>query len=106
MLHFVHQQVSKCVCLLFGVEQVLYNVSLEFFLWKQLLAAAENSTIRAVRVNQNSKFMDQSAQQQAETHHKALYSQEELQIKTHFKFGNNSQVQLRCCQQNEGHMRN
>ena len=43
------------MCLLFGAEQVVYSGFLEFFLWKQLPAAAQNDAMRALRVNQNSK---------------------------------------------------
>ncbi len=62
MPHYVHQLVSKCVCLVFAAEQVVYSGFLEIFHWKQLPAAAKNNAMRAVRVNQNSKVA-------AETHH-------------------------------------
>ncbi len=31
--HDVHQQLSNCVCLLFGAEQVVYSDLLELFFW-------------------------------------------------------------------------
>ncbi len=53
MLHYGHQLVAICVCLLFGAEQVVYRGFIELFHWKKkLLAAAKNNTMRAV--NQNS----------------------------------------------------
>ncbi len=45
MLHYVHQLVSNCVCLLFAAEQVVYSWFLELFL-------PPKATMRAVRVNQ------------------------------------------------------
>ncbi len=35
MLHYVHQLLSDCVCLLFAAEQVVYSDFLQLFLWKQ-----------------------------------------------------------------------
>ncbi len=46
MLHYVHQQVANCVCMLFGAEQVENSLSLLF---------TENILMRAMTVNQNSK---------------------------------------------------
>ncbi len=40
MLHYVHQLVSNCVCLLFGGEQGVYRGVLELLRWKHLPAAA------------------------------------------------------------------
>ncbi len=45
MLHYVHQLVSNCVCLLFAAEQIVYTGFLELLLWKQLRAATKNDTI-------------------------------------------------------------
>ncbi len=55
MLHYVHQLVSNCVCLLFAAEQVVYRGFIELYTCKQLPAVAKNDAVRAVRVNQNSK---------------------------------------------------
>ncbi len=51
MLHYVHQLVANCVCQ-FGIERVMYT--------RFPLKIAENN---AVRVNQNSKVVGQTAQQ-------------------------------------------
>ena len=48
MFHYVHQLVVNCVCLQLDAEQVVYSEFLE-------PAVAENNTVRALRVNQNSK---------------------------------------------------
>ncbi len=63
MLHCVHQQLSNCVCLPVGAEQLVFSRFLELFHKKLLLAAAENDAIKAVRVNQNSKVVDRTARQ-------------------------------------------
>ncbi len=63
MLHCVHQQVTNCVCLLFGAELLMYTGFLELFRWKQLPAAAENDALGVVRVNQNSEIAGQTAKQ-------------------------------------------
>ncbi len=44
MLHFLHQQVAKFVCLLFGDGKVAYSKYLQLFCWKQLPAAVKNIT--------------------------------------------------------------
>ncbi len=54
MLHYVHQQVSNCVCLL-----AFYSFS------------SENGAMCGVRVKQNSK-VGRADKQWAETHYKAL----------------------------------
>ncbi len=42
MLHYVHQLVSNCVCLLFDAEQVVFSKFLKLFHRKKLPAVAEN----------------------------------------------------------------
>ncbi len=56
MLHFVHQLVANCVCLLFGAEQVVYSGFLEFYHWKQLPAASGKNAIRVMWLNKNSRL--------------------------------------------------
>lgn len=51
-LHYVHQLVSKHVCLTFGAEQFVYGVFLELL---HIKIGNENDTMRAVTVNQNRK---------------------------------------------------
>ncbi len=61
MLRYAHQLVANCVCLLFGAgQQVVYKGFLERFHRKELPSVAENNTMRAVRVNQNSKVAGQT----------------------------------------------
>lgn len=43
MLHYVHQAVTNCVCLLFLAEQVVYTEFRDLFHWKQLPAALYKS---------------------------------------------------------------
>ncbi len=57
------------VCLLFGDEQVVFSGCLELF---QLPAGVENYTMRAVRVNPNSKAAGQTDKQRADTVYKGL----------------------------------
>lgn len=61
MLHYVHQMDANCVCIPFGVEQVVYYGFLEPFHWKQLAAVAGNDAMRVLTVNQNSKVVVQTA---------------------------------------------
>ncbi len=70
MLHYVHQVVSSCVCLLFGAERVMYSGYLisENSLYTAesrcgLLAVGENNTSKVMRVNQNSKVVAWTANQ-------------------------------------------
>ncbi len=65
MLYYVHQLVSYCVCLLFAAKQVVYSEFLELF-----LCCSRNNAMRAVWVNQNSKVIERTAKQWAETFHK------------------------------------
>lgn len=67
MLHYVHQLVSICVCLLFAAEKAVYSGFIEFFLRKQLPDA--NDAMRRVSMNQNSKAVVQTVKQWAETHY-------------------------------------
>ena len=55
-LHFVHQLVSNCVCLLFAAEQGVYDGFLKSFV-------LENEALRALIVKQNSKVFGQTAKQ-------------------------------------------
>ncbi len=43
MLHYVHQLVSNCVCLLFSAGQVVYSWFLNHLWWKQLLSTSGNN---------------------------------------------------------------
>lgn len=61
MLHYVRHVVANCVCLLFGAEHLVLLAS-RMFHCEQLPA-----TIRAVRGNQNSEFVDRTYPQRAET---------------------------------------
>lgn len=85
MLHYVHQPVTKCVCLLCGAGQVTYSRFLELYRWKMLLAAVEHDDKR-VSVNQNSKALLTyvTVKQCAETHYKAQWNWKEVQIQVSF----------------------
>lgn len=51
---FLVLMAASWVLLLFGAQQVAQSGILEIFQWIQLPAEAENDTMRALRVNQNS----------------------------------------------------
>lgn len=55
MLHHAHQLVTNCFCLVFSAEQVADSGFIRAW-WKQLL---EMMQLRAVRVKQSSKVVDQ-----------------------------------------------
>lgn len=50
MLHYVHQLVLNCVCLLFAAEQLECSGFLELFLWKAL-SVNQNSNVAAWQLN-------------------------------------------------------
>ena len=70
MLQHAHQLLSNCVWLLVGSGQVAHTGFLELFHWKQLPAAAQNDTVRAMGENQNNKVEGWTAKQWAEIHMK------------------------------------
>ena len=64
-LHYVHQRVSDCVCLLFAAQQVVDRGCLQMFPWKHLATEAKKNAMRAVRLNQNSNVVARSKKQGA-----------------------------------------
>ncbi len=63
MLHYVHQLLSDCVCLLFAAEQVVYGGFLQLFHWKWRYESAESEPEQL--------SCGQTDEQWAETHYKA-----------------------------------
>lgn len=60
MLHFVHELVANCACLLSGTEQVVCSEFLELVFCKQL--PLETAFMQTVRADQNSKLVGLKAE--------------------------------------------
>lgn len=73
MFQYVHQLEAKCVCLLFGAEQVVFSNSLP--------GLPRDDANRELRGTQNNKVVVWTDKVQVETHYKALLSQGKLQAR-------------------------